>query len=55
MLVRTETAIRTAEEGWTHASHVKGPVEEPEERTTTSEPGDTKLTLKRGLRGSELS
>ncbi|RMC09644.1 hypothetical protein DUI87_13430 [Hirundo rustica rustica] len=45
----TEAAIRTKERGWIHASRIKGPVEEPKEWTITSEPGDTKLTLKRGL------
>ena len=28
VLLTTETAIRTAETGWTHASQVKGPVKE---------------------------
>ncbi|RMC09763.1 hypothetical protein DUI87_13550 [Hirundo rustica rustica] len=45
----TEAAIRTKERGWIHASRIKGPVDEPKEWTITSEPGDTKLTLKRGL------
>ncbi|RMB88087.1 hypothetical protein DUI87_35544 [Hirundo rustica rustica] len=45
----TEAAIRTKERGWIHASRIKGPVEEPKEWSITSEPGDTKLTLKRGL------
>ncbi|RMB88297.1 hypothetical protein DUI87_35336 [Hirundo rustica rustica] len=47
----TEAAIRTKERGWIHASRIKGPVEELKEWTITSEPGDTKLTLKRGLGG----
>ncbi|XP_065526413.1 uncharacterized protein LOC136009898 [Lathamus discolor] len=36
VLLTTETAIRTEEKGWTHASPVKGPVEEPVTRTRTS-------------------
>ncbi|RMC16746.1 hypothetical protein DUI87_06340 [Hirundo rustica rustica] len=54
VLLTTEAAIRTKERGWIHASRIKGPVEEPKEWTITSEPGDTKLTLKRGLGGNEL-
>ncbi|RMB88642.1 hypothetical protein DUI87_34981 [Hirundo rustica rustica] len=54
VLLTTEAAIRTKERGWIHASKIKGPVEEPKEWTITSEPGDTKLTLKRGLGGNEL-
>ncbi|RMC19754.1 hypothetical protein DUI87_03318 [Hirundo rustica rustica] len=49
VLLATEAAIRTKERGWIHASRIKGPVEEPKEWTITSEPGDTKLTLKWGL------
>ncbi|RMB97777.1 hypothetical protein DUI87_25777 [Hirundo rustica rustica] len=49
VLLTTEAAIRTKERGWIHASRIKGPVDEPKEWTITSEPGDTKLTLKRGL------
>ncbi|RMC04416.1 hypothetical protein DUI87_19238 [Hirundo rustica rustica] len=49
VLLTTEAAIWTKERGWIHASRIKGPVEEPKEWTITSEPGDTKLTLKRGL------
>ncbi|RMB92983.1 hypothetical protein DUI87_30631 [Hirundo rustica rustica] len=49
VLLTTEAAIRTKERGWIHASRIKGPVEEPKEWMITSEPGDTKLTLKRGL------
>ncbi|RMC03922.1 hypothetical protein DUI87_19259 [Hirundo rustica rustica] len=45
----TEAAIQTKERGWIHASRIKGPVDKPKEWTITSEPGDTKLTLKRGL------
>ncbi|RMC19995.1 hypothetical protein DUI87_00841 [Hirundo rustica rustica] len=54
VLLMTEAAIRTKERGWIHASRIKGPVDEPKEWTITSEPGDTKLTLKRGLGGNEL-
>ncbi|RMC04180.1 hypothetical protein DUI87_18999 [Hirundo rustica rustica] len=54
VLLMTEAAIRTKERGWIHASRIKGPVEEPKEWTITSEPGDTKLTLKQGLGGNEL-
>ncbi|RMC09787.1 hypothetical protein DUI87_13574 [Hirundo rustica rustica] len=54
VLLTTEAAIRTKERGWIHASRIKGPVEEPKEWMITSEPGDTKLTLKRGLGGNEL-
>ncbi|RMB99542.1 hypothetical protein DUI87_23795 [Hirundo rustica rustica] len=54
VLLTTEAAIRTKERGWIHASRIKGPVDEPKEWTITSEPGDTKLTLKRGLGGNEL-
>ncbi|RMC02651.1 hypothetical protein DUI87_20806 [Hirundo rustica rustica] len=54
VLLTTEAAIRTKERGWIHASRIKGPVDEPKEWTITSEPGDTKLTLKRGLSGNEL-
>ncbi|RMB96174.1 hypothetical protein DUI87_27236 [Hirundo rustica rustica] len=54
VLLTTEAAIRTKERGWIHASRIKGPEEEPKEWTITSEPGDTKLTLKRGLGGNEL-
>ncbi|RMB88944.1 hypothetical protein DUI87_34652 [Hirundo rustica rustica] len=54
VLLTTEAAIRTKERGWIHASRIKGPVEEPKEWTITSEPGDTKRTLKRGLGGNEL-
>ena len=54
VLLRTEAAIQTKERGWIHASRIKGPVDEPKEWTIASEPGDTKLTLKRGLGGNEL-
>ncbi|RMB88652.1 hypothetical protein DUI87_34733 [Hirundo rustica rustica] len=54
VLLTTEAVIRTKERGWIHASRIKGPVDEPKEWTITSEPGDTKLTLKRGLGGNEL-
>ncbi|RMB97642.1 hypothetical protein DUI87_25904 [Hirundo rustica rustica] len=54
VLLMTEAAIRTKERGWIHTSRIKGPVDEPKEWTIPSEPGDTKLTLKRGLGGNEL-
>uniref|UniRef100_A0A8U7NHK4 ribonuclease H n=1 Tax=Corvus moneduloides TaxID=1196302 RepID=A0A8U7NHK4_CORMO len=45
VLLTTETAVRTAEKGWTHASRIKGPVTGPTpEWQVTSHPGD--LTLK---------
>ncbi|RMC08917.1 hypothetical protein DUI87_13911 [Hirundo rustica rustica] len=48
VLLTTETAIRTAEKGWTHASRIKGPVSEPTtEWKVVSPPGSLKLRLKR--------
>ncbi|RMC20522.1 hypothetical protein DUI87_01373 [Hirundo rustica rustica] len=48
VLLTTETAIRTAEKGWTHASRIKGPVREPTtEWKVVSSPGSLKLRLKR--------
>ncbi|RMC19866.1 hypothetical protein DUI87_03432 [Hirundo rustica rustica] len=48
VLLTTETAIRTAEKGWTHASRIKGPVREPTtEWKVVSSPGNLKLRLKR--------
>lgn len=47
VLLTTEAAVWTRERGWTHASRVKGPVKEPEERALANTPGDTKLVLKR--------
>ncbi|XP_063252165.1 transcription initiation factor TFIID subunit 4-like [Prinia subflava] len=47
VLLTTEAAVRTRERGWIHASRIKGPVEKPKEWTISSEPGETKLTLKR--------
>lgn len=41
-----ETAVRTAQRGWIHASHVKGPVNPPQWKIVSSS-GDTKLVLKR--------
>ena len=35
VLLTTETAIRTAEKGWTHYTRVKGPVPEPAEEVST--------------------
>ncbi|RMC21564.1 hypothetical protein DUI87_02431 [Hirundo rustica rustica] len=54
VFLMTEAAIQTKERRWIHASRIKGPVDEPKEWTITSELGDTKLTLKRGLGGNEL-
>ncbi|RMC21813.1 hypothetical protein DUI87_02686 [Hirundo rustica rustica] len=54
VLLTIEAAIPIKERGWINASRIKGPVDEPKEWTITSEPGDTKLTLKRGLGGNEL-
>lgn len=48
VLLTTETAVRTAEKGWTHVLRVKGPVKEWK---ITSEPGETKLTIRRTSRG----
>lgn len=36
VLLTTESAVRTAEQGCTHAHRIKGPVEEPKEWTITS-------------------
>uniref|UniRef100_A0A8V5GAA2 Murine leukemia virus integrase C-terminal domain-containing protein n=1 Tax=Melopsittacus undulatus TaxID=13146 RepID=A0A8V5GAA2_MELUD len=47
VLLTTETAIRTAERRWTHASRVKGPVLESQWKVISSQPGDLKLTLKK--------
>lgn len=56
VLLTTETAIRTAEKGWTHASRIKGPVEiqdpgpEPEsasEWQVIGSPGGLKLKIQR--------
>uniref|UniRef100_A0A8V5GPP7 Murine leukemia virus integrase C-terminal domain-containing protein n=1 Tax=Melopsittacus undulatus TaxID=13146 RepID=A0A8V5GPP7_MELUD len=47
VLLTTETAIRTAERGWTHASRVKGPVLESQWKVISGQPGDLKLTLKK--------
>ncbi|RMC19760.1 hypothetical protein DUI87_03324 [Hirundo rustica rustica] len=48
-LSKADTAIRTAEKGWTHTSRVKKvePREETAEWKVTSPPGDLKLTLRR--------
>lgn len=53
VLFTTESAVQTAEWGWTHANRVKGPVEEPKEWTVTSRPGETRLTLKQRLRDNQ--
>ena len=47
VLLTTETAVRTAERGWTHASRVKGPITDPSWKVT-SQPGDLKITLRKG-------
>ena len=46
VLLTTETAVRTAEKGWTHASRIKGPIRDEKWEVT---PGteDLKLTLRR--------
>lgn len=47
VLLTTDTAIQTAEKGWTHASRVKK-IEQQEEETewkVTSSPGDLKIKL----------
>ena len=43
VLLTTETAVRTAEKGWTHVLRVKGPVKEWK---ITSEPAETKITIR---------
>ncbi|RMB93192.1 hypothetical protein DUI87_30314 [Hirundo rustica rustica] len=45
---KSDTAVRTAEKGWTHASRIKGPVSKPTpEWQVTSNPGDLKLRIQR--------
>lgn len=49
MLLTTETAVCTAEKGWTHYMQVKG-TESPnqeEQRSMVQHPNPTQLTLKR--------
>ena len=46
VLITTETAVRTAEKGWTHASRVKGPIQDPSWKVTSS-PGDLRVTLRK--------
>ncbi|XP_049653795.1 uncharacterized protein LOC126037503 [Accipiter gentilis] len=46
VLLTTETAVRTAERGWTHASRIKGPVTKPHWKVVSA-PGDTKIILRR--------
>lgn len=58
-LLTTDTAVRTAEKGWTHASRVKGPAEPPTETEPLTEtpaesqwriastPGELKIKLKK--------
>lgn len=47
VLLITETAVRTKEKGWTHASRVKGPVEAPPDDISpwTVRKGEEPLTL----------
>lgn len=49
VLLTTDTAIRTAEKGWTHASRVKKvkQQEEAPDWRVTSSPGDLKVRLQR--------
>uniref|UniRef100_A0A674H4J6 Murine leukemia virus integrase C-terminal domain-containing protein n=1 Tax=Taeniopygia guttata TaxID=59729 RepID=A0A674H4J6_TAEGU len=55
VLITTDSAVRTAEKGWTHASRIKGPVDPTRFHTASREtswkidgkPGDLKLTVKR--------
>ena len=46
VLLTTETAVRTAERGWTHASRVKGPINTKTWRVESA-PGELKLKLKK--------
>lgn len=46
VLLTTNTAIRTAEKGWTHASRIKGPIPHDNWKVT-SPAGDLKLKLTR--------
>lgn len=46
VLLTTETAVRTAEKGWTHASRIKGPITR-KEWTVVSPPGDLRLRMSR--------
>ena len=48
VLLTTNTAVRTAERGWTHASRIKGPVSN-NEWEVTSPAGDLKVKLSRKL------
>jgi hypothetical protein len=49
VLLTTETAVWTMEQGWTHHTRVKSvsPPDQKEQRTVLSHPGDTRVTLKR--------
>lgn len=48
VLLTTETAVQTAEKGWTHVDRVKGPVNpSPMEWTISSEPGNLRLKLRK--------
>lgn len=46
ILLMTETAVRTQEKGWSHATRVKGPVPAPE-NWEIKDQSDTGLTLRR--------
>jgi hypothetical protein len=49
ILLTMETAVWTAERGWTHHTWVKKarPPDQKEQWAVLSHPGDTKMTLKR--------
>lgn len=46
-LLVTETAVRMVEKGWMHATRIKGPAKPPAEWNIVSEPGASKLHLKK--------
>ncbi len=54
VLLTTETAIRTAERGWTHASRVKGPISE-EQWESSGDPNTLKLKLRRKRQTNKLN
>ncbi|XP_068017487.1 uncharacterized protein [Melanerpes formicivorus] len=47
VLLTTETAVRTAERGWTHATRVKGPVDPPSEWTVVPQMEDLRMVIRR--------
>lgn len=55
VLLTTETAVRTAEKGWTHASRIKGPVPRSLNKSwqITSPPGDLRVKLKKTVSANE--